>query len=84
MRIGKQAFFGCKELREIEIPACVEEIGQWCFNRSSLSGVTFAAGSALRRIGKEAFSQCRELSEIEIPDGVQVEGHLGVQVRIRQ
>ena len=65
--IGKEAFKECEELREIEIPACVEEIGEGCFRAaqdlnggtfkyvSSLSRVTFTAGSALRRIGKEAF-----------------------------
>ena len=96
-RIGKEAFSRCSRLREIEIPACVEEIGEGCFQAAeekddydgityvfSLSRVTFAAGSALRRSGKRAFSGCSELREIEIPDGVQVEGYLGVQVRIRQ
>ena len=64
--IGKEAFSWCRQLREIEIPACVEEIGEGCFRHSSLSRVTFAGGSALRRIGKEAFSWSR-LMEIEIP-----------------
>ena len=67
-RIGKEAFGGCGQLREIEIPACVEEIGEACFyGCSSLSRVTFASGSALKRIGKGAFSGCKQLREIEIP-----------------
>ena len=67
-RIGKDAFRGCGQLREIEIPASVEEIGEACFSGcSSLSRVTFACGSAVRRIGKEAFRGCGQLGEIEIP-----------------
>ena len=54
------------------IPASVEEIGESCFSGcSSLSRVTFASGSAVRRIGKEAFRECRKLSEIEIPASVE-------------
>ena len=54
------------------IPASIEEIGDGCFSGcSSLSRVTFASGSAVRRIGKEAFRECRKLSEIEIPASVE-------------
>ena len=54
------------------IPASVEDIGDGCFSGcSSLSRVTFASGSAVRRIGKEAFRECRKLSEIEIPASVE-------------
>ena len=80
-RIWKEAFSGCKELREIEIPASVEEIGEGCFKcegfggSSSLSRVTFGSGSVLRRIGKEAFFGCKELREIEIPASVEVVGN---------
>ena len=67
-RIGTEAFRGCGQLREIEIPASVEEIEEACFSGcSSLSRVTFACGSAVRRIWKEAFRECRQLREIEIP-----------------
>ena len=56
-RIGKEAFSGCRELKEIKIPASVEEIGEGCFgNCSSLSRVTFGSGSVLKRIGNSAFS----------------------------
>ena len=30
-RIGKEAFRGCMELKEIEVPAGVEELGEGCF-----------------------------------------------------
>ena len=31
-RIGKEAFRGCTQLSEIEIPASVEEFGESCFS----------------------------------------------------
>ena len=82
--IGEGAFRGCKELREIEIPASLEEIGGGCFYEcSSLSRVTFASGSALRRIGAQAFYSCEKLSEIEIPACVELAGDPGVSIRRR-
>ena len=72
-------FKGCKELREIEIPMSVEEIGESRFYECSpLSRVTFAGGSALKHIGREAFLMCDMLRGIDIPARVQVDGPLGV------
>ena len=71
----------CRVLMELEIPASVEEIGDGCFSDcTSLSRVTFASGSALRRIGKEAFCGCDELREVEIPASVEEigEGCFGI------
>ena len=61
-RIGKEAFRGCRKLREIEIPASVEEIGEACFSGcfsecAYLASVTFLPGSSLKRIEKEAFRE---------------------------
>ena len=57
----------------ITIPASVEVLCERCFYEcKSLSRVTFAAGSCLKRIEKEAFSGCSSLKEIEIPASVEV------------
>ena len=49
----------------ITIPASVEVICERCFvSCGSLSRVTFAAGSCLKRIEEEAFSGCESLKEI--------------------
>jgi hypothetical protein len=81
-RIGKEAFSGCGNLRESEIPASVEEIGEGCFDHcSSLLRVTFGSGSVLKQIGKDAFSGCSQLLELEIPASVEVVGNPGVIVR---
>ena len=70
-RIGNSAFSGCNDLREIEMPASVEEIGEYCFfGCSLLSRVTFGSGGVLKRMGKEAFSGCSQLREIGIPASV--------------
>ena len=73
--IGKKAFTGCTSLKDIEIPATVEEIGDGCFEASwreivPLSRVTFASGSILKRIGEKAFRGCAKIEEIEIPASV--------------
>ena len=60
-------------LTVITIPASVEVLCESCFSScKSLSRVTFAAGSCLKRIEKEAFSMCESLKEIEIPASVEV------------
>ena len=62
-----------RNIAEIEIPASVERLCERCFVEcESLSRLTFAAGSCLKRIEKMAFSGCRSLKEIEIPASVEV------------
>ena len=74
-RIGRSAFFYCKDLKEIAIPASVEEIGDGCFEKCvNLERVTFEAGSRLKRIGERAFYGCKDLKEIAIPASVEVIG----------
>jgi hypothetical protein len=79
-RIERWAFYSCNSLKEMEIPASVQEIGGGCFRWSSLSRVTFASGSVLKRIGKQAFSGCSQLREIEIPATVEVGDGIGLRV----
>lgn len=65
---------GCfnSDITEIEIPANIEEIEASCFCRfESLSSVTFASGSVLKRIGDYAFSECESLRSIKIPASVE-------------
>ena len=88
-RIGVEAFgpapYGgvytvCAELKEIDIPDSVRELGDGCFRGCcNLSSVTFGPSSSLERIGVEAFADREELSgkcsscglgKIDIPDSV--------------
>ena len=69
--IGKEAFFGCKEIREIWIPACVEFIGESCFAHcSSLLSVIFENGSCLKSIKKGAFDDCNDAVIMGAPSGM--------------
>ena len=65
----------------ITIPASVEVLRESCFSGCrSLSRVTFAAGSCLKRIEKGAFDHCERLKEIEIPCMVKVDHRIGTKV----
>ena len=69
--IGAKAFYNCRLLTEIEIPASVTSIGATAFSYCyALEKVTFAEGSKLTELGDTVFQFCRELIEIEIPSGV--------------
>lgn len=63
---------------EVEIPANVKELGEWCFYMCrKMWKVTFASGSVLRRIGARAFEECDMLGFgptefcLEIPASVE-------------
>ena len=61
-----------KALMSLFIPSCCTALPeQFVSVCSSLSRVTFASGSVLKRIDKEAFSGCSQLREIEIPASVE-------------
>ncbi len=60
--IGNNAFYGCRSLAEITIPAACKEIGDMAFSGcTSLTKVTYMGG--LEKIGFNAFSGCTALSE---------------------
>ena len=75
--IGSGTFNGCRNLTSITIPASVTEIAdssnsyggafKYC---TSLTNVTFEAGSQLTKIGNYAFDGCTSLSNITIPANV--------------
>lgn len=68
--IAPNAFEGCKNLKSLSIPASVASIGRYAFYRdSSLSNITFAEGSQLKRIGNATFASCG-LSSFEVPASV--------------
>ena len=69
--VGENAFYYCKLLSSITIPASVTSIGKQAFNQcSKLATVTFAEGSKLETIGESAFQFCSALSSITIPASV--------------
>lgn len=63
-------FLGCSSLTSIEIPSSVTSIGQFAFDSSNLTSVTFGENSQLASIGKAALWNCDGLTSIVIPDSV--------------
>ena len=66
-------FQGCKNLKEINIPEGVEEIGgkmsHGAFeNCEKLESITLP--STLKKIEEYAFSRCKGLKQINVPQGV--------------
>lgn len=70
VKIGRCAFAGYREIKEVEIPTTVREIGEYAFFRTSLTGLYIPEN--VRRIGDRAFGWCPKLvSVIFARDGVQ-------------
>jgi outer membrane protein OmpA-like peptidoglycan-associated protein len=67
--IGAGAFYGASSLTSIAIPDTVQTIASVAFeNATSLTSVTFGAGSALSSIGDGAFRGASSLTDIDLPD----------------
>ncbi len=67
-KVGKEAFYGCSELRSLDLGS-VREVGVKAFAYCvKLSDARF--GDALSSIGAYAFYKCRSLESIEVPDAV--------------
>ena len=64
--IGKFTFYGCSNLKEVNLPKGLETIGQTAFGGcSQLEEIVFPEG--LKTIGYASFSGCSSLKSIQIP-----------------
>lgn len=69
--IGRDAFYGCTQLRSIKIPSGITEIDSYTFEGcTSLTSVEIP--SSVTRINSEAFYGCSSLATITIPASVRV------------
>lgn len=66
--IADQAFYRNTSLGEVALPEGTEEIGQFSFARSSLTGIEVPDG--VTKIGYGAFYHCDNLVWVELPDSV--------------
>jgi len=57
----------CYELKEVIIPASVQNVGSGAFYNTGLDRVTFEEGSQLEVIGEGAFSRTGNLKVITLP-----------------
>ena len=59
-------FYGCKNLKKVEIPSCVTSIGESAFEYcTKLEEVIIPEG--ITEIQKYAFARCKSLTSIELP-----------------
>ncbi|MBR4270452.1 MAG: leucine-rich repeat domain-containing protein [Clostridia bacterium] len=70
--IGEQAFYECKELRQVEIEkgSNLDVIGKDAFCFSKIESIVLP--SSLRYINGGAFVACRNLKQVEIEEGSQL------------
>lgn len=66
--VADQAYYKNADISEITLPAGIEEIGQFSFARSALTGIEIPQG--LQRICYGAFYHCDDLKKLELPDTV--------------
>lgn len=67
--LGGEAFYDCKVLRSIDIPASIDALPSCCFyNCISLTDVILP--NSIKTIGGECFYGCEKLSKIYLPDSI--------------
>ncbi len=66
-RIGKSAFSGCSNIKNISLPAGLKEIDERVFEMCS-SLESMAIPDNVDTLGKLCFSECHELKVVELPD----------------
>ena len=62
-RIEKKALLSCKQVRELYLPSCLEEIGDWAFAYCSHLQKVYMPGHRLS-LGKGIFKECERLEGI--------------------
>ncbi|MBF7096257.1 leucine-rich repeat domain-containing protein [Alkalibacter mobilis] len=71
VKISPRAFENCSELKEVELPEFLKEIGDWAFaGCTKLRKVTFKGH--IGKIGANAFYGCEALEEIHLPSTIKI------------
>ncbi|MCR5120356.1 MAG: leucine-rich repeat protein [Lachnospiraceae bacterium] len=63
-KIDTEAFYACKNLKTIVLPAGLKEISSTAFSNSDLTSITIP--SKVNKIGEDAFSNCKKLTTLKI------------------
>jgi len=67
--IASQAFYCCKDLKNVIIPNCVERIGSYAFFRcESITSISIPCG--VTKIYSNTFSRCSSLVCVSLPDSI--------------
>ncbi|MCZ2781733.1 leucine-rich repeat domain-containing protein, partial [Metamycoplasma hominis] len=67
--IGKDAFSGCANLKEVILNEGLEKIGDEAFSSTKIESITIPG--SVKEIGKGAFSGCKNLEEIILNEGLE-------------
>ena len=67
-KVGNRLFYKNRGVSEVNLPAGLQEIGDFAFARSSVNKVNIPAGT--NKIGYAAFYNCKDLKDLVIPDSV--------------
>ena len=71
-RIEYNTFYGCENLKSINLPERLEYIGKKCFQESALESVTLPL--LLKVIEENTFFRCENLKTVEFPEGLEMIG----------
>ena len=63
-QLGSRAFIFCVNVTEIQLPASLEDIGEYAFASTGIS--SFTASPTLKSIGEGVFAACHNLKEADI------------------
>lgn len=66
-RIEGEMCVACENLKDVEIPEGVEQIGKWCFFGSKIEEITLP--STLKQISQDTFACCSSLKTIWVEEG---------------
>jgi hypothetical protein len=66
-KLERDAFGGCRRLRELAVPATLKSIGCKCFSDTALETVRLDHCRRLEQVGAGAFSGCEKLRELVLP-----------------
>ena len=70
-KIGRGAFYKCRNLKEVELPS-VKEIGIYAFENAGLEKISL---ENVEKIGYGAFNKCKNLKEVELPSVKEIGDH---------
>ncbi len=67
-KISSKAFFGCTNLRYVDLPSTLEEIGENAFEETCIEETTIPRRMTV--IEKSAFYRCLSLAKVNLPEGI--------------
>lgn len=67
--IGREAFYGCQELKLIPKSELLTNLGEAAFANSGLT--SFVVPNKIKKIAKDTFRRCKRLNKVVLPDKIE-------------